>query len=92
MVWPSSRPALSPEGHDGCGLSVKGNQPPCPGLSFALADRYDAANEINLSPAEQPNLASSQPGEQGQRDNREEVPRLAVATCFDQPLPFVPVE
>ena len=50
MVWPSSRPALSPEGHDGCGLSVKGNQPPCPGLSFALADRYDAANEINLSP------------------------------------------
>ena len=92
MVGSPSRPALRPEGHDGCGLSVEGHQPPCPGLSFAFADRHNSPDEINLSPAEQPNLASSQPGEQGQRDNGEEVPRLAVATCFDQPLPFVPVE
>ena len=39
-----------------------------------------------------PNFASSQSGEQGQRDNREEVTRLAVGTCFNQSLPLVPVE
>lgn len=92
MVGLASRPALSPEGRDGCGLSVKGDQPPCPSLSLAFADRDDTTNEINLPPTEQLNFASSQSGEQGQRDNGEEVTRLAVGTCFNQPLPLVPVE